>query len=93
MPASTKLKSGKYPYSLKKKGPLRTSYFLFYSENIGKRDFPADSPRAATNVAVTRLLVTDFITIFTEITIIIPLLIRILNRLIEKGISPCSDNI
>lgn len=66
MPASMKLKSGKHPRSLKE-GPLRTGHFLFCSEDVGKRDFPADPPRAAINVAATRLLVTDFITILPRL--------------------------
>jgi hypothetical protein len=37
-----------------------TGHFLLCSEDVGKRDFLADLPRAATNVAATHLAATDF---------------------------------
>jgi hypothetical protein len=43
---------------------LRTGHFLLCSEDVGKRDFPADPPRAATRFSNHR-----FYYNFTEITI------------------------
>jgi hypothetical protein len=66
-------------------------HFLLWSEDVGKREF-SGKVGAATNVAATRLVTTDFITYnFTEITITTPPLTRILDRLIGGGIILCGD--
>jgi hypothetical protein len=77
-PASTKSKSSKMlQVGIKGTGQLRRHprslkegllcHFLLCLEGVGKRDFLADPPCAATNIAATSLATTDFIIILLRL--------------------------
>jgi hypothetical protein len=90
--ASTKLKSGRHPRSLKE-GLLRTGHFFTLLGRCREAGF---SGRSATRSHKRRSHTFSshrFYYNFTEITITTPPLTRILDRLIGGGISLCSNGV